>query len=77
MAGERREPESGQDGERGGRMPANVLKEIAGRLFPAAELKPRVRADEWGEENRCNTGPCRSDASRGGEEGGGGGGGGK
>lgn len=40
MAGERRETESGQDGERGGRMAANVLKEIAGRVFPSVELKP-------------------------------------
>lgn len=30
MAEERRETESEQEGERGGRMPVNVLKEIAG-----------------------------------------------
>lgn len=33
MAEERRETESAQEGERGGRMPANVLKEIAGMSF--------------------------------------------
>lgn len=35
MAEERRETESVQEGERGGRMPANVLKEIAGMSFLA------------------------------------------
>lgn len=51
MAGERRETESGQDGERGGRMAANVLKEIAGRVFPGVELKPWSSGARGGRES--------------------------